>query len=426
MALILTVGFDVSKNEDKIRKQLDDALKNMSETQLTNFSSRVSGLTDIVNEVAREAVSGVSTSASTVTAPAAPAAPAVPVATTPSTASSSVSFFKQDGAETCGRNALNNMVGRLAFVKDGGTIIDDTNISTAAEPINLPSVCVYLQSRVPSVPFECQPNENYDITTLTAAMNILGFQTVYHDGYGESVGSSGPTGSVGAVLPKAEFLPALRTNNYGLINLGPTGAATRGHWVSARKEGDKYYYFDSLDSGEPPLIEESDSRLQTFRRAFVFSNTGKYIDPLAVYKKWGLIPSSTGSAPPAAVPPASVSTGTTGTAPPAAATGSKYTNDKSVLDEFNRLKGDRATKEIKPPPANPTDINLWTRNSHQAASKDVTDFIAKGDFSNTPEIDKLLADAVAKLKVFKPSTKKTAKKPSKTGGKRNTTYRRRK
>ena len=381
MALILTVGFDVSKNEDKIRKQLDAAITNMSETQLTNFSSRVSGLTDIINEVAREAVSGVSTSASTVTAPVIPAAPAVPpastasistvppqsvtpvasavtgstalpVTTTPASSApvdsysmikSTLYYESQTEPQSCGRHALNNMIGRKAFVNVGGTVINDTNISTAKEPINLPSICAYLQSKIDksTVDFECSPDEDYDIKTLTAALNILGYESIENNGYDNTC------------RPSCDN--TLRIHKYALFNLGPIEKANAGHWISVRIVKGNFYLFDSINP-----TRDSDV-LPAFRRAFIFSRTGKYIDPLAIYKKSGFVTSSTSSAPPAAAlpagipslppiaplptgsigtpppqmdpsllppaptgttgtaPPASVSTGTTGTAPPAAA-----------------------------------------------------------------------------------------------------------
>lgn len=137
MALILTVGFDVSKNEDKIRKQLDAAITNMSETQLTNFSSRVSGLTDIINEVAREAVSRVSSLSSTssvsTTAPIAPLYTTAPVASVATTASVATSItptldddIKVGDTVRCGVSGDEFVVSKI---EDGTTASYDPNNS---------------------------------------------------------------------------------------------------------------------------------------------------------------------------------------------------------------------------------------------------------------------------------------------------------
>ncbi len=134
----------------------------------------------------------------------------------------------QDNALSCGRHALNNMLHRPKFIKEGGVLLDtitkDPNLKEDVQ-INLPRICELYQTevlkRVENTNINlCKETEDYDSVILIAALNIIGFETVQLD-----INN----------LPKN-----VEDNTYGfLINSGR-------HWVSATREGDTYMYYNSI------------------------------------------------------------------------------------------------------------------------------------------------------------------------------------
>jgi len=185
----------------------------------------------------------------------------------------SIFFERQNKLLSCGRHALNNMVGKEMFVFDKAntTPIDLTVLPSG--PVNLYQLCNQLtveqKKYFPDQDFfECRDNEYYNTTLLTAALDLIGYeQNIEH--------YSGSSNNL--------FLSDFGKNdyNYGIVNLGAS------HWVSLRYEPstNTYYYFDSLSSNTVPYqTNNKDEIMPQFKDRFmageIYKYTGTSVHPL--------------------------------------------------------------------------------------------------------------------------------------------------
>ena len=145
---------------------------------------------------------------------------------------------RQDEGLSCGRNAINNYLRKIYYKYNGGdNVIIDLPIDTIPNPpINLPKLSRELHNKY--INFASEQGENYDVSTLIFALQLAGVRVSEIDD-----------------TPLNYLLNNLAhiTNSKGLlINIGDITILKdkqyfRGqHWVSVRKENDKYYYYDSL------------------------------------------------------------------------------------------------------------------------------------------------------------------------------------
>ena len=151
-------------------------------------------------------------------------------------------FYETQESLGCGRHALNNLLGGKYFKKEG-----DYNPNEL--PISLQGLCRTMGAILTSRGVEgthCPDNEFYDVTVLTAALNILGFK-------------------VSQNIPREKV--ESRDDTYGFIVNKQVGA----HWVALRKEGDKYRFIDSMDKAAhaPGILKLSGAlmTLEEFKKA---------------------------------------------------------------------------------------------------------------------------------------------------------------
>jgi hypothetical protein len=141
-------------------------------------------------------------------------------------------YFQRQQGLGCGRHALNNLLGREVFKK--GAVGDVVPFPPPAEPISLLGVCktVVDMLKKKGVKEVCSASENYDVNTIHAALDVLGYKT---EDFTTTVDESG------------EFLGFV-------INLGLVSGKPK-HWVALKfkQRADDgtvtYDYFDSLNAG---------------------------------------------------------------------------------------------------------------------------------------------------------------------------------
>lgn len=158
-------------------------------------------------------------------------------------------FQRQEGAG-CGRHALNNLLGRTAFVK--GTLQDTYIHGTSKEPYSLLGICNTIEKefKKKGLRQSCLFSENYDNNTMIAALDILGYETeVYTPSDDKSLL---PATTQDVVLDESgDFLGFL-------VNPGTVKGKTK-HWVALcfKKRTDNgtvlYDYYDSLN--ERPIFD---------------------------------------------------------------------------------------------------------------------------------------------------------------------------
>ena len=143
-------------------------------------------------------------------------------------------FQKQQGLG-CGRHAVNNLLGREAFKK--GMLGDVVPFPPPAEPISMLGVCkvaVDILKRKGVRGEYCSASENYDVNTMHAALDLLGYKT-------EDITPSDVLDETG------DFLGFII--NLGLVSNKPK------HWIALKfknrlEDGTPSYdYFDSLNAG---------------------------------------------------------------------------------------------------------------------------------------------------------------------------------
>ena len=141
---------------------------------------------------------------------------------------------------SCGRNALNNLLGNTYFSKDGPII---TDLKKLSDPISLKQLCNYMSKKTGLADLVvCNANENYEGSMLEFALGIIGH----------------PTQIIGNTILHQDPLTKSFTYNETnpiiigyIINLGDlkmSGSAIN-HWVALRKNADNTFtYLDSLNN----------------------------------------------------------------------------------------------------------------------------------------------------------------------------------
>jgi hypothetical protein len=209
------------------------------------------------------------------TKPVAPLPPAEKPVLIKGTVGTATYYEGQDSQLSCGRHALNNLLHRQRFVKDGGLLLKRLDVDpklTDDTQLNLPQICDLYQrelrkTRKKDARELCQAAENYAIDILIAALNIAGYEAI----------------SMNIIERPKQDEP----DTYGfLINLGG------GHWVSATREKDGYMYYNSIASTErnKRAINYRDF-FRDFSRQQLERKNGKLVPKFKVDKKTGkLIP----------------------------------------------------------------------------------------------------------------------------------------
>ncbi len=150
-------------------------------------------------------------------------------------ASTYTGYFQKQQGLGCGRHALNNLLGREAFKK--GALGDVVPFPPPAEPISMLGVCkvaVDILKRKGVRGEYCSASENYDVNTMHAALDLLGYKTE-------------DTTNQDIIDETGDFLGFII--NLGLVSNKPK------HWIALKFKGRNddstgiYDYFDSLNSG---------------------------------------------------------------------------------------------------------------------------------------------------------------------------------
>jgi hypothetical protein len=154
-------------------------------------------------------------------------------------------FEKQDSGFSCGRQAVNNLIGRKFYDKTDNREITqdiftnnnnpDNNNSNRA--INLKSVCKYIQEEIKKAvkyidDFECTDNENYSFHVLLFALNMAGYKKK-----NENTEYTYKKDTVKSDL-NAEYYEGCSM----LVN------KNKNHWIAIEFINNKYYYKDGLEN----------------------------------------------------------------------------------------------------------------------------------------------------------------------------------
>lgn len=204
---------------------------------------------------AAEAAAAAAAAEAATEAPAAAAEAPVAVATGGGRPASNTAFFAKQGADlSCGRQALNNLLGNEYFVRGAYPPTETydmatfTNANPPPHPISLSTVCKTLHdSGITAEPLAtyCLPNEYYDTNVLTAALNMMGYTASELTLDGVRTAHLG-----GLFIP-----PSVNTLTGFLLNLGGY------HWVAYKKTGaDQFTYYDSLTSAPGKNITDRELR----------------------------------------------------------------------------------------------------------------------------------------------------------------------
>jgi len=153
---------------------------------------------------------------------------------------------KQAGELSCGRNAINNFLRKIFYVRDGGDEFDiqkfKANSSIPQTRINLLKLSHYLHKNA-SAYYAAEIGENYDSSTLGFALGIAGVDTELisfreHQTYLSKLDNS-LNDTEGLLINKGWQPSKLNKKDKVQIN-------GLNHWVSVKKINNKYYYYDSL------------------------------------------------------------------------------------------------------------------------------------------------------------------------------------
>ena len=145
--------------------------------------------------------------------PAAPKpTPAAPKPTPAATKAAAGFFEKQEGLG-CGRHALNNLLGERLFVK--GTQEEGFKFPPPVPPYSLLGICSMVSERLRDhgIPDACLKSENYDVNTMFAALDYLGY-------------SSEQINPLSAIPENGDYLGLL-------LNLGVVQGKPQ-HWVALK------------------------------------------------------------------------------------------------------------------------------------------------------------------------------------------------
>ena len=198
-------------------------------------------------------------------------------------------FEKQKEGLGCGRIAINNIAGMIAYDISGST--QPLDLVDPKFPINMIKLCneltdqfkLLIQAKNPEIgdPFECADNENYNFPVLESAMGLLGYKFIgdYADLQTNKLTSSS------FLTTESE---KNRDNYVYLFNLGGN------HWTSAKKIGDAYYYFDGLNKLPDAVPEKYPTKQDLLKAilansaitsAYYFEQTGHVIPPLSRFEE---------------------------------------------------------------------------------------------------------------------------------------------
>lgn len=174
-------------------------------------------------------------------------------------------FESQRDPLSCGRHALNNLLGRKCFTfsKDNKTPIDLT-IEPKSEPIDLQSLCYTMNNSIAKDFFECLDSENYDTPLLMSALCLVKYEmTEVNDNEKHKI------------IKSKEFKM--------IVNEG-----VRKHWVAiCRYKGDSHiYYFDSLKDSpiQYTLDKFSDEYLNNTNQSwFNVVPMSEYKNPISLF-----------------------------------------------------------------------------------------------------------------------------------------------
>lgn len=159
-------------------------------------------------------------------------------------------FFEKQQGLGCGRHALNNLLQMQKFVHPRvyfETYTKERLIELAEDKkgkINLDAFCRFLHSINVSISYGikvnnyCKKNEDYDIGVLVNALALLGHENADYN-----------------IANESSFDDEANVFGY-LINI-----SNGYHWVSVRKYGSKYVYFDST---EKPMLFENINELNRY------------------------------------------------------------------------------------------------------------------------------------------------------------------
>jgi len=137
-----------------------------------------------------------------------------------------VFFQPQSRPMSCLREAINNVMQRVAVVNDSSATFTIKDYQTEKSPINLGKMCDVLKSIFRDGMEECSIDENYDVTVLYGALNYLGYRK------SEELGRIQIQTLNDTMFDNESFL---------FININ---SGSCGHWISARYINDKWYLFD--------------------------------------------------------------------------------------------------------------------------------------------------------------------------------------
>jgi len=196
-----------------------------------------------------------------------------------STSTPKIYFERQSDPLSCGRHAINNLVQKQIYDIKSTTPID---LDDPKFPINMIELCKKFTEKYAPMfgegidPFECKDSEDYNVETMIFALALAGFSNTGIDASEEKIKE---------VMDKVEGREEDEKDVY-LLNLGAS------HWTSARKIGDKYYYFDSLSKEKSPTefsnkneFIENMKNIPSLERFMVFKEVGTPQDPIETYLK---------------------------------------------------------------------------------------------------------------------------------------------
>lgn len=176
---------------------------------------------------------------------------------------SNIYFEKQDAGLSCGRQAVNNLIGRKFYDnKDTRAINQDifTNNNNNSEPINLMTLCKYIQKEIKNEEkkkelFGCSNDENYSYHILCIALNMAKYEIpVWIDNDAKTIKKPRIRAEMGFTekYSRENFGLDSYKNKSFLVNLDLNKNIDEKeitHWVSVRYINNEYYYMDGLKDG---------------------------------------------------------------------------------------------------------------------------------------------------------------------------------
>lgn len=183
-------------------------------------------------------------------------------------------FTERQSGLACGRHALNNLLGHEKFII-GPNIdkrIDFQSFKDLSGQIDIRSLCYQFTERIKSIEKDlelenlpnilgCETVENYDINTLSIALNLVGYKTEQMWG--------------------SEFkIIYERANNWKII-INKNGF----HWTCAKKQDNNYIYIDSVGPTylEYKTFDEIKTNISDKNKIIFCHFIGEILDPIEDY-----------------------------------------------------------------------------------------------------------------------------------------------